>query len=113
METKHTAGPWTAVTDLAHGAFSKAWQIRDGDGNVICRLPTGLSAREAANADLIASAPDILVELNARCAEANLLRTQNAELLAALEACIADGFLAGEVLDQASAAISKATGAQS
>ena len=38
---------------------------------------------------------------------------QRDELLAALEACIADGFLAGEVLDQASAAIARATGEQS
>lgn len=38
-------------------------------------------------------------------------KAQRDELLAALEACVADGFLAGEVLDQAAAAIAKCKGA--
>ena len=51
-----------------------------------------IKGERKANARLIAAAP---------------------ELLAALEACIADGFLAGEVLDQACTAIVRATGDQS
>lgn len=48
-----------------------------------------LAMEDASNARLIAAAPD---------------------MLAALKACVADGFLAGDVLDMAAAAIEKAKG---
>lgn len=84
MSANHTPGPWKAVKETAHGAFSQAWQVRADDGTVICRLPTGLSAELAANASIIAALPDMEKELSARCVENDRLRAQVAELAAAL-----------------------------
>ena len=93
MNAKHTAGPWAvqnqgpacSISIIGPGIQSPflAHVLPDECGGETVALT---------NARLIAAAP---------------------ELLQALQACIADGFLAGEVLDQASTAIARATGAQS
>ena len=84
-----TAGPWVFVE-----WYPNEYRItNDGERDRIALIDSNLPDGECrANARLIAAAP---------------------ELLQALQACIADGFLAGEVLDQASAAIARATGSAS
>lgn len=91
-DTQHTPGPWFATPD------SYAVYERDGygyRGDTMCALPGGDPAIRAANARLIAAAP---------------------ELLAALQAVLP--YLGGTVIfapEQAAAraAIAKATGVQS
>ena len=77
----HTAGPWNSQATAGNHDYA-IYSESEGKDLALVR------DFHEANARLIAAAP---------------------ELLAALEACIADGFLAGEVLDQASAAIARAT----
>ena len=87
MTTKHTPGPWRVeprpmlgqiaiYSDDPHGMDPKT------ETNLICAMHNG--PVNAANAALIASAPDLL-------AERDRLRAVNAELVAALRAisCIA------------------------
>lgn len=63
MSEKHTKGPWAATrSDPAEGA--DVWWITGGDGNNerdIATVPGGITnERNAFNAALIATAPDLL-----------------------------------------------------
>jgi hypothetical protein len=57
MNTKHTPGPWLAtVTDTTCGGEPAIWEITDKHGGVIAED----ISYNPANANLIASAPDML-----------------------------------------------------
>ncbi len=87
---KHTPGPWEVSQDGALN-YTISGHLPYGKGEIATLTsyathPNGLTY---ANARLIAAAP---------------------ELLEALQACVDDGFLAGEVFEQAVATIKKAKG---
>ena len=121
METRHTPGPWTVHNTLGR-SLDICWRVPDGP---IChmRWSDGLrpvvEERIAADARLIARAPDLL-------AENDRLRAVNAELATAVKAMQAacdewaaeftqkkramDWGVVNDAYVKASAALARATG---
>ena len=66
MSGKHTPGPWVAVTpeEVEDDCGVISGRTHDFSGDVVVRLPNG--TRGAANARLIAAAPDLLEALKQR-----------------------------------------------
>lgn len=69
-EPKHTPGPWHAVTIHPEGdssglALTYIRAIRDGHTEIAHVFPADILKRQAANARLIASAPELLEALEA------------------------------------------------
>ena len=59
--TQHTPGPWTATFPITAPGKRDAWVISGGGGRSISILPdTADMQNDAANAALIAAAPDLL-----------------------------------------------------
>lgn len=111
METKHTPGPWEVRKTASGNPFIYAGQLNVA-GVAIAR-PGIDSATSAANARLIAAAPET-------AAERDRLKEINAELLEALLLCRQWGVTEAEttgglnwaldVVPKIEAAIAKATG---
>ena len=70
MTAKHTAGPWEKSQPKENGDITISGGFQRGKhggmvGDLIATLTCGLSTRQAANADLIAAAPDLLAAAQA------------------------------------------------
>ncbi|WP_434513806.1 hypothetical protein AB6Q56_14590 [Dechloromonas sp. ARDL1] len=83
MDTKHTPGPWEAISNVVHGP------MKDG-GYLIAECPANIGNR-IEDARLIAAAPELLDALIAITDESVCLKSA--------------------IVEQARAAIAKATGA--
>lgn len=105
--TKHTPGPWTAISDAAHPANGRI--TSEARPHVAKVYALGMEPDEVAmaNAALIAAAPDLLAELDCRVGDLFLLKKAieagdpKAELLFRIE----------DMLKETKAAIAKATAA--
>jgi hypothetical protein len=65
MNAQHTPGPWQNYNS-SNGRIYKSWSVCNRDGSRIAKIeqmPGQSSEEEAANARLIASAPDLLEAL--------------------------------------------------
>lgn len=93
--TKHTPGPWFASCNIVSGDFQ---QFRDGFRVAVASKATGSEAEMTANANLIASAPELLAALRALLVVAD--HPNNPLATGACSSIVAD----------ARAAIAKATG---
>lgn len=94
MKTNHTPGPWTAF-DISDGGDRSKWSIVH-NGPLACSGDTGDGPdNAAANALLIASAPDLLAALEMARAELTFMSEQNltarnlAPLVTTIETAIA------------------------
>lgn len=64
MSTLHTPGPWTL--DSNFGSIKTGWTAKGPDGKSICACASSVGRpgeEKAANANLIAAAPDLLAAL--------------------------------------------------
>lgn len=65
--TQHTPGPWTILPPCGEGDFGVLSNKVNAGGNFyVATLPNGSHAESAANARLIAAAPDLLAALRTR-----------------------------------------------
>lgn len=97
METKHTPGPWDF--HIADNARTVHAAIENADGDRVADVyerPKGTPQRMAANASLIAAAPDLLAALRPLVSVVNGARVHKLKK---------EGYL-----NDARAAIAKATG---
>ncbi len=79
----HTAGPWSAW------GTGRNWMIRDGAGNIAQTLPTPEFGQEAANARLIAAAPELLAAAKQVLADLSGEEVPDADTVERLEQAIA------------------------
>lgn len=107
MTTQHTPGPWRPFTRyvMANGRFlAKAFEANDATehpGFIPAQEPQQTQAEAAANARLIASAPELLAALERLYQMGEWQRTITDEM----------GATVGHAYSAARAAIAKATGA--
>ena len=94
QETNHTPGPWTASRNIAYWDISSAGKDRHGDIASVCPSKFAHPKNEAANAQLIAAAPDLLAALQmtdldlhasdergeCRCSQCNFRRAAKAAI---------------------------------
>lgn len=84
-ETKHTPGPWTAT---GHDG-GMCVVVESKWGSVAKALPVGCEVQEAANARLIAAAPELLEALEEIAEQLELEGPSCSDILAAARAAIA------------------------
>lgn len=102
ITAKHTSGPWMEIrNNAASDYFGASFQVvtEQSEPIIICRLPTGTNEEFSANARLLAAAPDLLATLQRFYVHSIRILPDDRE--------------PSEMMEQARAAIAKATGEQS
>lgn len=102
-EQSHTPGPWSAHKTIeAHDGMPECWQI-DAQHDAVCTTQFCYAPNTAANARLIAAAPELLEALKRLSVQMN-----NLIMVCDVPERFAEAFNDGQ--NQADAAIAKATG---